>query len=295
MSNRPVLVLTLLCLLGCVVTMSSATCIPARNLGTFNFVEGRYYYLHFGVFSGAPPARFDAYFYEPGNRAGANQGTLPFGEWLMEYYAGPDDWYIYGTMTDPRVVGCPVGQLVVEAWAREGVADSMSRSFVKLTVDETLDSFITFDYSRCLSNIESVPAPVYRISASNRDGDLLKLSGFVSSAAAGENDCGGGHAPVARINVYTIAWDGIDPPTEIDVGWQLVSDLPPEGGSLNLDVDCSDRTTDTFIGTGLVVAGEAPLNIAAPTRAECDPTVADPRIQIRDGASRQNRLPRADL
>ena len=175
------------------------------------------------------------------------------------------------------------------------LADGRVRTFIKLDANEVLDRQNNYDFADCGGNfLTASEAPAYRVTATSLENGVFFSSGFVPSPLDGQFSCSGGFDEITAVNVYLGYGPGLDPPApELSAEWELVATLPPSGGPANVDADCSDTTLDAFVAVGIVTAGGDPLKLGQPTRLECDPLLADPRVRIHDRPGILDRVPRS--
>jgi len=223
-------------------------------------------------------------FWQTGNRANGNEGTLcPEITYMLDMGGG--NLAIFGNMggdvlgTGPCVnAGCPVGSMTILVQTKS--TDGTKSYFAMGQISEDAAGF---DFGRLPGgNWIVAEAPRAKVTTSGRTGTNVNLnvhfdapSVFVHSEVAPTNILTG--YQVFRVNSNTdpgrapAAWGA---PIQTVAAGSTGADIP-------LVIDCSAVATDVFIGTRAVFdnAQFSSDDISGATRVECDPTLADPRFK----------------
>lgn len=260
------------------VSTVSATCIPAKDFSSWTFTRGAYYYVFFAADSavvnqagGLPPGMGGA-FWQPGNRAGANEGTYGVAGWLG--YLAPYGWYLNGNLGDGGVVGCPTGSILVVATDPSPAGGSRTDVIITQANEDPTEAPFFFTGP----NLTFQPMPQPQVTGSSRSASSVLVDLVFDDPARSFYSTYGTAATEHITNIVLFSAKGADPGRDL-AGWTEIGRFPYAGGQTSapqFTVDCTDPA-DTFLAAGLVMSdGFVPTHVSASIAIECDATLADP-------------------
>lgn len=264
--------LTVAAIVALLAPSALAGCIPPKTFSTWNALQGVYKYIYFGDASG-DSSHLVGSFWQTDNPATNNQ-AYAVQEWLLDNYYFPmqDSWYLNGNLgaAEPD---CIFGHMTLEA------SNTVTGGSFMTAVTETPGAFVDYDFS-IFANIDTrgqVTQP--RINSSSRNVDIVTLNVTVDPTVVG------GEATVDNTEILVqIGPDGVPPAgRDPEVGWSTIGSTGGNGGTIDVDVDCSGVAPgdNAFIGVAYLSGGGRGEVSGFLSEVECDPNLADPGDRFR--------------
>jgi hypothetical protein len=282
------------------VPTAEAGCGFLQNIQTYNGT-GSYGYVRFGPDQSDPTntgtnAHAGTY-WELGLRAdnadacGPDQWTR-FGTFDDNF----DDWYIYANTSAGCVTNCINTEAVVVLMDTTNSGAGVN-IMVALVPEETTRP-IQFDLTPGPGggsngttwpvDLNAAPMPRPRVTASSRTADTVNLDLAFDSVAGFFYDGGRGTDPSAVITGYTLHTRTLTKPAA-DPGraasaWGAAVETVPLTAAIRtaFPVNCSDPDSEVWVAAGLMIDGYETEYLSAPTRVECNATLADPTFKLID-------------
>jgi hypothetical protein len=295
-----------------------ATCIPAKlagqdpggGPGTRGYIYFGPYFVPYGEsspYGGYPnvggwvnDADLHAgKFWQPGNRAGANEGTTPIDGWLKGWPQSYYKHWIGINLGDGTVVGCPSQNLIyiVEDQIDDDdndtstVGDGFAENarFVIGRAPETPARPYSFDTGIGNGYAQQVAAdhPRPKVQTSSKLGNVITATLAYDDPAAGFYG-GAALAPGSITGIRLYQACGTDPGRAAS-SWTHVATVPYDGGSEShiVSVDCSTGLVngggtacpndEVLLAGGLaLIDGVNSSYVSRATVIECDPNLAEP-------------------
>lgn len=251
-----------------------AGCSSGIGFSNWNASAGRYYYVNFGDTSGNVGNLVGRYYQTDNpttdNDADDGSGSYEPAEWMKEYYAGTDGWYINGTMGRPNT-DCVSGSMTVE------LTNTATANWVIATQAEG-SGFPQFDFSsQSMNFVAASMTPGVTGSSRNAAGDVT-LDLNVPDPAAGVY---GGTAIDGVDIVSTTTTGGAPDPNIAAGGWSVIGSVGPNGGPASGVVVPGCTGSTGWIASAVVSNGSAAQEVSGGVRqVECDPNLADPPANI---------------
>lgn len=221
-----------------IVSPASANCAIYTTIGTYG--SAGYVYWQPAPGDDLTGARLTGRFWQLGNRAAGNEGAcrVPTGNGTAWLYFEPSGIFMFLSLDDPCVAGCPRNLVVTVA---ENVkADGTGASFLAATVDETPPVPTNFDYSP-QGNLHMRDIPTPQVTVASQVANTVNLSVTIASPAAGVY--GPGSAAVIT-GVKLVRATGASDPGRAAASWtQTVGTSTGSGpATFSLPFDCSTGT-----------------------------------------------------
>jgi hypothetical protein len=240
-------------------------------------------------------------FWQPGNRAGANEGAMVIDDWLK---GSPQSYYKHWVginLGDGNVMGCPSTALVyiIEDQIDDddndpnSIGDGFAENarFVVSRAPEISGPAYDFDMNITAGYAQQVAAdhPRPKVGNSSKLGNVITLNVSYDDPAAGfYGGPSGGTAAGSITGIRLYQACGTDPGRAAS-SWTHVTTVPYDGGSEShvVSVDCSTGLVngagsacpfdEVLLAAGLgLIDGVNSSYVSKATIVECDPNLAEP-------------------
>ena len=264
-----------------------ATCSPAKVMTQFSSSKGLYTYTDWDDNLGTQNTDLVGRYWKTGAYATANSDD-PDGLictagptcWFRQY-AATGRWYVNSNL-GAGGVGCPSINISAEMYNQK------TGEFFAYTLCESGEpgcpspaGYPAFDVADVF-DFDFAPTVIRpRAVSSSRAGTTVNVTLAMNPVYYQQFTTTGATVPPPEARVYR-AISATKPSPNIATGaWVQVGTLPVAGGQAAFAADCASTATDNWFAVGVVVAGEAPRFVSAPTQVECDPNLADPNGRFR--------------
>jgi hypothetical protein len=267
---------------------ANASCLPTKDFKLGYGLNTHYLVFPAGTNNVIGGGVLKGRFWQAGNRALANEGTLcPEVSYLTDdgtgiTVFGQQGGDVFGTPCDN--LGCVSGPMVllIQTLSNDGVN-------AYYAVGKVVEGVGEHDFSRTATDWQITTISRPRVSASSRAGNTVNLNVNLDAptGAHGEADS------FARNSILTgyhiVRFEGLADPGRQAAAWTNIGSPVPvnENGDtpvIGLGAVCSGTTQDVFVAMRPIFDGGqfAGDYVGASTRVECDPAVADPRFKMID-------------
>jgi hypothetical protein len=268
MKKKMILVLAVVLLAGVMAPMAFGACSPPKGMAQRLGDGVNYYYVHGLRNDGSEVGLW----WEPGNAAGANNGTKPLAEWVGIFPTYANEWFLYDGELGGLTVGCPTGNMAVIITQDNGA----SASYAVLQATEATGQAFNFIHG----DVFMQPLPKPGVTASSRVGTDVVVDLVIPNIEAGfaSRDTVGAVNAVDGFVLFTA--QGATDPGRAVAAWTPLATNAYEGTDasvLGQVVDCSSEVR-TWLAVGLQGAGGGPAggHVGEAVFVECDPLLADP-------------------